>query len=232
MTNNQKKLPYFPLYPSDFLGDTSRLSPEKFGVYVRLLYNSWIAPLSDDMDELAIATGSSREITKQMLERYFVLDNNVWENKRLESEREKAKAKHDKAVESGKKGAELRWGGDSNPSSPPNGNPNSKTIATQNPSIYNISETVKKALSSKNLIYQKIDIPKKLEKVYQSYGETALLFIINKIIGFKQASQQQQPNYIHSMIENATPTLIQIKAGTFDERGQKTVVDDMPRITR
>jgi hypothetical protein len=59
-----------------------------------------------------------------------------------------------------------------------------------------------------------------------------LLYIINKILDFKQAQQQQQPNYVHTVIENETPILIQIKAGAFDEHGQKLVVDDMPRITR
>ena len=234
MTN----LAYLPLYPKDFLGATGRLNAEKFGVYARLLFTSWFEPLNDDLDELSFLAGSSRKITKQILERYFTLEDGIWKNHRLEREREKANIKHQKAVESGKKGAEIRWGDDSNPNSPPNRNPNSrdlsKTIATHNPSIIynNISETITKALSDKNLIYQKIDIPKKLENVYQTYGKTALLYIINKILDFKQAQQQQQPNYVHTVIENETPILIQIKAGAFDEHGQKLVVDDMPRITR
>jgi len=130
-------LAYLPLYPKDFLGATGRLNAEKFGVYARLLFTSWFEPLNDDLDELSFLAGSSREITKQILDRYFILDNGVWKNHRLEREREKANAKHQKAVESGKKGAELRWGDNSNPNSPPISTPNSrdlsKTIATHNP---------------------------------------------------------------------------------------------------
>jgi len=132
--------PYFPLYPKDFLGATGRLNAEKFGVYSRLLFTSWFEPLNNDIEELAFLVGSSEEITKQILERYFVLHGEIWTNPRLEKERIIANKKHNKAVESGKKGAEIRWGGDSNPNSPPISNPisnpnsrgDSKTIATQN----------------------------------------------------------------------------------------------------
>jgi len=133
-------LSYFPLYPKDFLGATGRLNAEKFGIYTRLLFNSWFEPLDNEIEDLAFIAGSNEKLTQQVLDRYFVLEGDCWVNHRLEKERKKATAKHQKAVESGRKGAEKRWGDDSNPNgdpiSPPNGNPNSrdvsKTIATHN----------------------------------------------------------------------------------------------------
>ncbi len=137
-------LAYFPLYPKDFLGATGRLNAEKFGIYTRLLFTSWFEPLDNDLGELAFIAGSNENLTKQVLDRYFVLNDDVWVNQRLEKERKSANDKHQKAVESGKKGAEKRWGDDSNPNSPPIGDPNgnansrdlskqhSKTIATHN----------------------------------------------------------------------------------------------------
>jgi len=230
-------LAYFPLYPKDFLGATGRLNAEKFGVYTRLLYTSWFEPLNDDIGELAFLVGSSKRITKQILDRYFVLKNGVWENHRLEKERTIADKKHKKAVDSGKKGAKLRWGGDSNPISPPISNPSSrddsKTIATQNSYLINnnISKFVLNTLSEKGLIYQKTDVPIQIEKVYSLYGEKAALYIINKINGFTKASQQQQPNYINKVIQSDTPILMQIKAGKFDEHGEAVKID-LPRILR
>ena len=104
----QKKLPYFPLYPSDFLGDTGRLNAEKFGVYVRLLYNSWIEPLDNDIDELVEMVHSDIETTEKVLNRYFELVDGVWENPRLERERVKATLQHSKRVEAGRKGGNAK----------------------------------------------------------------------------------------------------------------------------
>ena len=124
--SKQKKLPYFPLYPSDFLGDTSRLSAEKFGVYVRLLFNSWIEPLYDDMEELAVATGSEKDTISHVLNRYFELKDGVWVNNRLEKERTKSADKHHKAVERAKNAADARWNATSNATS------NAQAMPTQN----------------------------------------------------------------------------------------------------
>jgi len=104
----KKKLPYFPLYPSDFLGDTGRLNAEKFGVYVRLLFNSWIEPLYDDIEELSEMVHASKEVTEKILTRYFELVDGAWRNARLERERIKAIKQHSKRVEAGRKGGNAK----------------------------------------------------------------------------------------------------------------------------
>ena len=139
-------LSYFPLYPKDFLGATGRLTAEKFGIYTRLLFTSWFEPLDNDINDLAFLAGSSEELTQQVLDRYFILEGKIWVNHRLEKERKRANDKHHKAVESGRKGAELRWGDYSNPISHPNSTPNSKSIATHNsePIAHNTEQKTQK----------------------------------------------------------------------------------------
>ena len=119
-------LAYFPLYPKDFLGATGRLNAEKFGIYTRLLFASWIEPLADDTKELANLVGCSRKKTTEILTRFFVLKNGFWINERLERERLKALDKHRVAVAKAKTAADARWNAPSNATS------NAQAMPTQN----------------------------------------------------------------------------------------------------
>ena len=191
-------LAYFPLYPKDFLGATGRLNAEKFGIYTRLLFTSWFEPLDNDMSDLAFLAGSSEALTKQVLDRYFILKDDIWVNQRLEKERKAANDKHKKAVESGKKGAEKRWGEDSNPISPPNstpnGNPNSrdlsKTIATHNsePITHNTKQITHKERYAPHAIFADINDGKiqsyekgQITKLCQEYSQELVISTIEKM---------------------------------------------------
>ena len=123
-------LAYFPLYPKDFLGATGRLTAEKFGIYTRLLFASWIEPLKNDQKELKILTGTSHKKTLEILERFFVLKDGVWVNERLERERVKAVKKHEIRVEKATKAAEARWNATSN--APSNAQAYPQAMPTQN----------------------------------------------------------------------------------------------------
>ncbi len=220
-------LSYFPLYPKDFLGATGRLNAEKFGIYTRLLYTSWFEPLNDDIEELAFLVGSTEGTTQQILDRYFVLTNGVWLNPRLEKERCKAETKHKKAVESGKKGAEIRWGEDSDPNSDPNRNPNSrddnKTIATQN------SEPRTKELKTDNSelsniidyfpfgFFKNVTIPNLLLNIKNDFGNDALRAMCEKV-AMLEPKKLNAP-YVKAIIENMD--LSGIAKGVVDESGNK-----------
>ena len=219
---NDKKLPYFPLYPRDFLGDTGRLGAEKFGVYVRLLFNSWIEPLHDDIEELAEASRADTEVTSHILNRYFSLENGAWVNHRLENERTKAQALHDKRVASGKKGAEVRYG-DSGASS----EASSPAIAVQNtediihkiePREENTELFVVSLFSEYPLLnFPDLTIPRMLEIVYSMYGVKAVRYMLDQISKVKDVKKRYAPAYIKAIIDNAP--LLKIKEGKVDRSG-------------
>ena len=237
-------LSYFPLYPKDFLGATGRLNAEKFGIYTRLLFTSWFEPLDNDIADLAFIAGSNEKLTKQVLERYFTLEDGAWVNHRLEKERKKATDKHRKAVESGRKGAEKRWGDDSNPNgdpnsppngnpnSPPNGNPNSrddskwhsKTIATQNsePITHNTetqNEELKDILSFfPPSFFHDMTVPNILLKVKHDYGQDALRAMCEKVAVIKDPKKLNGA-YVRSIVKNTD--LEGIAKGTSNEQGEK-----------
>ena len=101
-------LPFFPLYPKEFLGATIHLDAEEFGVYTRLLFVSWIKPLADNKKRLLSAARCSEETLQTVLDEFFTLDGGVWVNNRLEKERVVAHDKHAKRVDAGKKGAKAK----------------------------------------------------------------------------------------------------------------------------
>jgi uncharacterized protein YdaU (DUF1376 family) len=112
-------LPYFKCYPSDFLSDPAvlRMSDEELGVYVRLLFISWLddGRISSDMDELARVLKTTPRRLKRLwpaLESRWVGDGNgKLFNPRLEKERKEAEATHQALSEAGRKGAEARKAG-------------------------------------------------------------------------------------------------------------------------
>ena len=147
-TGKKMGLPFFPLYPVDFLGSTGKLNAEKFGVYVRLLFTSWDEPLEDDIEELMEIARADEKTVRYILDRYFRLIDGVWHNGRLERERVKAEEKHKRRVEAGKKGAMVKHSS-SNASS----KQGSKTVATQNSEL----RTQKTEQTTDSVIYRSDD---------------------------------------------------------------------------
>lgn len=99
---------WMPIYIGDYLGDTMRLSTEQHGAYLLMLMEYWrTGPLPDDDDELAEITKLDPERWQQhrkKLARFFVIEDGVWRQKRLERELEAAKNRRKAAAENGKKG--------------------------------------------------------------------------------------------------------------------------------
>lgn len=99
---------FLPFYVGDYLRDTQRLgSATDHGIYLLLLFNYWAEgeALPDDLLLLKRITGGNEGKIKAILERYFVLDGEVWRNARMDKELDKSLVYHERA----KKGAAGRW---------------------------------------------------------------------------------------------------------------------------
>jgi uncharacterized protein YdaU (DUF1376 family) len=109
---------YMPLWISDYLGDTTRLTYPLHGAYLLLLMTSWRegGALPDNDDELAAIIGASvkewRKDVRPRLERFFRIADGIWRHKRVDEELARAKAIRAKKAEAGLKGAQNRWQSD------------------------------------------------------------------------------------------------------------------------
>lgn len=106
------RLPYFPFYPQDFLGDgkVRLMSPAEVGIYVRLLCHEWLeGPLPDDLPRLARIAGATVDEMEaawpQVRECFESGDDGHLVQPRLEEERKKALAKREQA----RQAARARW---------------------------------------------------------------------------------------------------------------------------
>ena len=125
------KLPYFPLYTSDFISDTIDLSNEEMGAYIRVLMYSWQKG-KFSLDKIVRVIGDV-EIW-EAISHYFREEDGLWFNPRMERERMKAREKHEKAVVRAKAGADARWSPSSNATSNATSIPtsNAQAMPTQN----------------------------------------------------------------------------------------------------
>lgn len=110
------KKTWMPLYPADYLADTTRLTTEQHGAYLLLIMDYWRnGVLPDDDAALCNITRLSPAAWRKnrpAVERMFQVGDGVWRHKRIDKEiiaAEEASIKH---VERAKRGAEKRWGKD------------------------------------------------------------------------------------------------------------------------
>lgn len=106
------RLPYFPFYPQDFLGDgkVRLMSPAEVGIYIRLLCHEWLeGPLPDDLTRLARIAGATHaeieEAWPAVRECFTEDEEGRLVQTRLEEEREKVLAKREQA----RRAARARW---------------------------------------------------------------------------------------------------------------------------
>lgn len=106
---------YMPLWISDYLGDTTRLTYPLHGAYLLLLMSMWRegGTLPDCDDELAAIIGAPvkewRKDVRPRLERFFRITDGAWTHKRVDEELSRAKAIRARKAEAGAKGAASRW---------------------------------------------------------------------------------------------------------------------------
>jgi hypothetical protein len=219
MQPKPKRLPFFPLYVNDFIADTQDLTDEELGAYFRILMTSWnkgplelkrVRRLVDDFDNVW-----------PEIQLFFIEENGMIWNNRMEKERIRAQEKHQSAVDRGIAGAESRWGsGPAN--SPVIAKPIAKPIATQNSEHTALDDTPSELIAMKfirqrpKLIFPNLTIPRMLEIVYSMYGKIALEFMLDKIESLDQ-DVRYKPKYVRKVIDNSP--LLKIKNGEADANG-------------
>lgn len=119
-TMNDKRLPYFPFYPGDWLSSptVAGLSLEQQGAYLRLLCYQWQdGPLPTDISALSNLCGIDREAMAELwqgLGRAFTETEEGLVNERLRKEKNKILNRRERLSEAGKRGANARWDKDEN----------------------------------------------------------------------------------------------------------------------
>jgi uncharacterized protein YdaU (DUF1376 family) len=107
------RLPYIRFYFRDHLGDTGHLTPQQHGIYFLLLANYAASgkPLPTDLTalcRLAHAVTASEQADVSMVLDFFTKDGDVYRQKRLDSEIERATRNHDRACELSAHGVKAR----------------------------------------------------------------------------------------------------------------------------
>ena len=103
------KLPWSRFFWSDFLAETSRLSNEELGAYVRLMGDVWTngsLPESDrELAQIARSSPYSWKKIKPTVAKFF---RDGWRHERLENERQFAADQYEKKASSGREGGRAR----------------------------------------------------------------------------------------------------------------------------
>jgi uncharacterized protein YdaU (DUF1376 family) len=102
----QKSLPYYKMYPSDFMSKTARLTDEQVGAYIRLLNEQWLTGdippvIAGDVAGALRMICESAERSWGAISKYFVKSSGGMKNPRLEKERIKAIDLYNKKVKAG-----------------------------------------------------------------------------------------------------------------------------------
>lgn len=123
-------LPWFPMYPADFLVSTAAMTPMQGWAYTQLLMYAWTnGAVPDDRATCSAMTRCRlTEADWKAIRARFRPGEGGLTNPRMETEREDATQRHARSVHAGRRGAAKRWGRKSD--SPPNGTPNGVAIAT------------------------------------------------------------------------------------------------------
>lgn len=118
---------FYPFHIGDYISHTSHLTDEEDLAYRRMidLYYMTEAPFPNDASWIARRVRTNASIVTTLLNEFFELESDdLWHSSRADKEI----AKYLFLSESGKKGAEKRWG--NRDAKPINSHPNSHPIAT------------------------------------------------------------------------------------------------------
>jgi uncharacterized protein YdaU (DUF1376 family) len=99
---------YYPHHIGDFLRDTSHLTNEQVGAYMKLLWKYYLQekPLENDPEMIAFSVGIDEKTALLLLRSFFVLEADGWHQKRCDQVICEYHGKSTKARES----ANARWG--------------------------------------------------------------------------------------------------------------------------
>ncbi len=99
MENVKHSLPYFPLYTSEFIADTQDLTDAEVGAYIRVLMYSWNKGGPVEKKRALRLIDNAKQVWP-VLAQFFIENDGMIYNNRLEKERKKSIQK----VEAGRKG--------------------------------------------------------------------------------------------------------------------------------
>lgn len=109
------ELPYMPLFVSDIIVATVTWPPDRVGAYNLCLWHQWEhgGVPADDHDELALVLHAPKpkalKLWAQICHKFVQRANGLYQNERLECERDFALSQMEKQSQKGKKGAKARW---------------------------------------------------------------------------------------------------------------------------
>lgn len=114
------KTPAFPLYASEFLGDTDEMTNEEVGMYIRLLCVQWVnGSIPGNPDRLPYCEFNNLAYTDPcrmpivwgvINDKFEIGENGRLRNPGLESTRQKKVEYLEKQQKNGARGAKKRWG--------------------------------------------------------------------------------------------------------------------------
>lgn len=151
---------FYPFHIGDYISHTSHLTDEEDLAYRRMidLYYMTEAPFPNDASWIARRVRTNTSIVTTLLNEFFELESDdLWHSSRADKEI----AKYLFLSESGKKGAEKRWGNrdvkatNSHPNSHPIATPIATKTITKNQDHINIPEGVSSDLWADFLAYRK-----------------------------------------------------------------------------
>jgi len=106
------KLPWFPFYPSRFIGSrrVRRMSAEDVGIYILLMIDEWKhGPLTSNGDDLTwVCNGADIKAVRRVLRQCFEKTPAGWVNPELEEIRKAQLERHKRRVSAGRKGGKAK----------------------------------------------------------------------------------------------------------------------------
>lgn len=110
MADEPRQKSFMPMYWGDFLADTSDLSCEELGMYIRLISHYWnTGPLTTDHKRLARVCNTTKhkfEKNWQIISRFFSSESGKYFQKRIDKEIAKAIEISEKRAEAGRLGGQ------------------------------------------------------------------------------------------------------------------------------
>jgi len=103
------KPPAFQFYADDFLAGTFSMSNEERGLYITLLCRQWTQGYVTKEEMARLSTGMAQPLVSHVLAKFRETESGVFQNARMESERDKQAQFRANRSESGKAGADKRW---------------------------------------------------------------------------------------------------------------------------
>jgi len=108
-------LAFLKFYGSDFLNATAAWTMEERGVYITLLWYSWVnGGLPGEIERIDRMAPGAKACWSVLDSKFPISPDGMRRNARQERDREAMRAKSLSAAERGKRGAEQRWGSHSN----------------------------------------------------------------------------------------------------------------------